>query len=100
MPEDGDKVSEQVGSEAKPEEAHSINSLDDLSEHKLDLSKEIEGKTDAEVLDFIISKDEDDLVPWESVQLPSQGVYYEGAVPGGMVKVRPMGIYLMRNSIR
>jgi len=70
-----------------------IASLDDFSKHKIDLSKEAEGKTQSELLDLVLSKEEDELVPWEPVNLPSEGAYYDGALPGGTVEVRPMGIY-------
>ncbi|MBD3406204.1 MAG: hypothetical protein GF411_08850 [Candidatus Lokiarchaeota archaeon] len=71
----------------------SIDSLDDFSEHKIDLSKEVADKDDKEVIDYILSKDENELVPWESTVLPSEGIYYDGAIPGGVVQVRPMGIF-------
>lgn len=48
--------------------------------------------SDAEVLDFILAKDEDELLPWEDVQLPSEGLYYDGKIPDGYISVRPMGI--------
>lgn len=52
-------------------------------------------KTDAsqaEVLDYILSKNESELLPWEEVALPSMGLYYEGRMPSGKVEVRPMGL--------
>jgi hypothetical protein len=70
-----------------------IESLDTFAEHKMDFSEELDGKSDEEVLDFILDKNDNELVPWEPVTLPSKGVYYEGAVPGGVVQVRPMSIY-------
>lgn len=52
-------------------------------------------KTDAsqaEVLDYILSKDESELLPWEDLILPSVGWYYDGRIPEGKVEVRPMGL--------
>ncbi len=40
---------------------------------------------------FIAQKD-DAILPWETCVLPSKGLYYEGALPGGVVEVRPMGM--------
>jgi hypothetical protein len=71
----------------------SIESLDTFKEHKVDLSGEVAGKSDEEILDLILDKDDSELVPWETVTLPSRGIYYEGMIPDGVVKVRPMGIY-------
>jgi hypothetical protein len=45
------------------------------------------------LLDRVLSTSEDDLHPWEEVVLPSKGLYYEGEVPGGVVEVKPMGLY-------
>jgi hypothetical protein len=42
-------------------------------------------------LDEILSKSNEYFMPWESVELPSKGVYYEN-MPNGIIKVRPMGI--------
>jgi len=70
-----------------------IKSLDTFAEHTMDFSKELDGKSDAEVLDFILDKDDSQLVPWEPVQLPSKGAYYENQIPDGIVQVRPMSIY-------
>lgn len=74
-------------------EVDSLKSLDTFSEHKIDFSKELNGKSDEEVLDFILDKDDNELVPWETVQLPSKGLFYDGMIPDGIVKVRPMSIY-------
>lgn len=43
-----------------------------------------------DLLDKVLSMSQDELHPWEDVILPSQGLYYDGAVPGGKVQVRPM----------
>lgn len=73
--------------------ADEVESLDTFSEHKIDFSGELGDKTNEEVLDFILSKDDSELVPWEPVTLPSKGLYYDNMVPDGVVQVRPMGIY-------
>lgn len=49
--------------------------------------------TTNDILDEIISMSEDKFLPWEEFTLPSKGLYYGGAVPGGRVRVRPMGIH-------
>lgn len=45
------------------------------------------------LLEKVISMPEDQVLPWEAVTLPSEGLYYDGAVPGGRVEVRPMGLF-------
>jgi len=45
-----------------------------------------------DVLDRVLQMPEDAVMPWEEVVLPSQGLYYDGAIPDGRVKVRPMGL--------
>lgn len=56
------------------------------SEAKVELQGE--GKA---LLDSILSKREEDYLPWEEIQLPSLGLYNDG-LPDGRVQVRPMGI--------
>jgi hypothetical protein len=64
-----------------------------LGATKVDLTKSIKsGATPDEVIDFLISKSADDLLPWEDVKLPSRGLFYDGRIPEGVVKVRPMGL--------
>lgn len=55
-------------------------------------SKTVKGDAD-DVLSFILSKSQDELLPWESITLPSQGLYYGSSIPGGVIKVRPMGLH-------
>lgn len=50
-------------------------------------------KKQKSVLDTILDKSIDELIPWEEVTLPSLGVFYSGKIPGGVVKVRGMGLY-------
>jgi hypothetical protein len=45
-----------------------------------------------DILDVVLNMPEDKVMPWEDVVLPSRGLYYDGAVPDGRVKVRPMGL--------
>lgn len=45
------------------------------------------------ILDQVLSKKDDELLPWETVILPSRGLYYSDLVPNGAVQVRAMGIY-------
>ena len=48
--------------------------------------------SDQAVLDDILSKPAESLIPWEKVSLPSDGVYYDGQLPHGEVEVRGWGI--------
>ncbi len=51
------------------------------------------GMAPGDVLDAILAKDSEDIIPWEECTLPSRGVYYNGKIPGGVVEARAMGIY-------
>lgn len=44
------------------------------------------------IIEDIIARRDDELIPWETCTLPSKGLYYEGMIPGGVVEVRPMGM--------
>jgi enamine deaminase RidA (YjgF/YER057c/UK114 family) len=44
------------------------------------------------LLDEILGKPQESLIPWEKATLPSGGVYYSGQVPNGEVEVRGWGI--------
>lgn len=46
--------------------------------------------SDEQVLHEILSKPNEELMPWTSAILPSGGHYYDGKVDGGMVEIRPM----------
>jgi hypothetical protein len=48
--------------------------------------------TDRDVLEDILSKKTDELHPWEGCTLPSKGLYYDGAIPNGLIEVKPMGL--------
>lgn len=52
-----------------------------------------EDSSPSQVLDHVLGKDIDELIPWEPCYLPSNGVYYGGKIPNGKVEVRAMGIY-------
>lgn len=45
------------------------------------------------VVDRIINTPLDEVIPWENCELPSKGVYYGDKLPGGILKVRAMGLY-------
>lgn len=47
---------------------------------------------DLDLLEQVLSKETDELHPWEGCTLPSKGLYYDGAVPGGRIEVKPMGL--------
>ena len=49
-------------------------------------------KKPQDVLDMVLQLPQDTVLPWEEIVLPSKGLYYDGAVPDGRVKVRPMGL--------
>jgi len=66
----------------------------DLSMPRVDLSEQAKAtKTSEELVDLLISRAPDDLLPWEKIAIPSRGIYYDGKIPDGMVEVRPMGLY-------
>lgn len=88
-----DELKPVLPKEFKKLEFSDVQQSNQFSEHKVNLSNDIVGKSDIEILDYIINKDDNQLVPWESVQLPSKGLYYDGKVPDGVVQVRPMNIY-------
>jgi len=68
-----------------------------LATHGADLSDKVKDATTAsDLLQEIISMKEDDFIPWEEVTLPSRGEYYDGKLPGGLVRVRAMGIHADR----
>jgi len=50
------------------------------------------GASAADVIGFILSKSQEELLPWEEITLPSQGLYYGGKLSGGKVRIRPMGL--------
>lgn len=52
-----------------------------------------EKQSPGSLLDRVLQRNEEELHPWEEVILPSQGLYYDGQIPGGVVKVQPMGLY-------
>lgn len=45
------------------------------------------------LVDELIHMQEDEFIPWEEVTLPSKGEYYGETLPGGVVRVRAMGIH-------
>jgi hypothetical protein len=56
-------------------------------------AEEQEVVADLDDFDKILQRaDENYFLAWETVELPSKGVYYDGKIPGGKLKVRPMSI--------
>ena len=47
----------------------------------------------AEVVDFLLNQSQENLLPWQTIELPSQGLYYGGRIPNGKIEVRAMGLY-------
>lgn len=48
---------------------------------------------DKNILDKILTKPAEELIPWEPCKLPSLGLYYGGIIPNGEVQVRAWGIH-------
>ncbi len=48
--------------------------------------------SDSDLFAQILEDSEDEIFIWEPVWLPSQGLYYDGAIPDGRVEVRAWGI--------
>ena len=47
---------------------------------------------DGSLLDRILAKEPDEIIPWEECVLPSKGYFYDGRIPGGKVEVRPYNL--------
>tara|TARA_R100001244_G_scaffold25113_3_gene25506 strand:+ start:13715 stop:14746 length:1032 start_codon:yes stop_codon:yes gene_type:complete len=45
------------------------------------------------LLDDYLNTPIEEIRPWEQTTLPSKGLYYEGMIPGGLVEVKPWGLY-------
>lgn len=66
---------------------------EDAPRLKRGLAEDLSDKSNpSEILDSLLERDEDDFLPWEEITLPSLGNYYGDKIPGGVVRVRPMGI--------
>jgi len=72
-----------------------------MSVEEIDLKSETEkpdteapagNLTAAELLDRALKAKEEEIIPWDDAQLPSEGEYYS-AFTDGMVQVRPMSIH-------
>lgn len=50
------------------------------------------GMSSADLVDLIISKSADELLPWEPCFLPSKGLYYDGKIPEGRIEVKAMSL--------
>jgi hypothetical protein len=86
---------ENTGEDAVEEKlpAKNVEPQKSMTSEAPDLSSEVSGKSDKEVLDLILSKSEEELIPWEPIWLPSRGLYYDGKVPNGEVSVKAMGLH-------
>lgn len=58
---------------------------------KLARQENTENQPKKDSFDDLLGKSDEYFMPWESVQLPSNGAYYDN-MPNGTIKVRPMGI--------
>ena len=47
----------------------------------------------ASLLDKVLSSDEGQLHPWADAVFPSKGAYYDDLIPGGVIRIKPMGLY-------
>jgi len=45
-----------------------------------------------ELIRLIASRPQEDYLPWEKINLPSMGLFYNSRIPGGEIEVRPMGL--------
>lgn len=48
---------------------------------------------DSKIVDLIIAKGDEEIIPWEPVTLPSRGLYYGDSISDGKVEVRAMGLF-------
>jgi hypothetical protein len=83
------KLSASTGAKVNQETEKKEGKL--LSTHKPNLG-DVRNSSQEELVDIILSKSPDDFLPWEDIDLPSQGIFYQGRIPNGTVKVRPMGL--------
>lgn len=61
--------------------------------NKPDFSNNASGiESPSELLDRLLEKSEEDFIPWEEVTLPSGGLYYDGKIPNGIIRIRAMGV--------
>lgn len=69
-----------------------VNDASEDHKTKVDLSGAVAGLDGDGILDVILSR-RDEILPWDTVVLPSKGYYYGGKIPDGVVKIRPMNIF-------
>lgn len=50
------------------------------------------GISNADLVDSLLKKSNDDILPWETATLPSLGLFYNDRIPGGIVEVKQMGL--------
>ena len=81
----------------RPEDEQNTNDSEIVKDEREEVRFErVKGKLSipegASVIDTIVKSPTDELRPWSTVTLPSEGLYYEGEIPGGVIRVRPMGM--------
>lgn len=99
---DGAQASPQVGKDQTGDQTgHQVATDTPGSDERLinatgvdpNLTTQLHDKSNDELLDAILNVPEDRLIPWEEVPLPSRGLYYDGRVPGGVVRIKAMGTH-------
>lgn len=91
MPDKSEKKSEKevsLGIGAKANQPQ----LQELSKEQTPPPELSQNASPSDVVDFLISQAPDEVLPWEDCILPSAGLYYDGRIPEGTIRVRPMGI--------
>lgn len=79
---------------SQPENPNKPANATPMTQPKVDISDKVGKLTTAEqLLSEIVGMGEDTFIPWEEVTLPSRGEYYHDKLPGGIVRVRAMGIH-------
>jgi hypothetical protein len=65
----------------------------ELPQSVLDAAKRNSQPQSTDMLDAVLKRTEDtQYIPWEKVQLPSRGVYYDNKMPDGWIEVKPFSI--------
>lgn len=66
--------------------------LFDAAQPNKALADQLQSKTTPEeLIEAILAAPDEQLIPWEDIHLPSRGLYYNGQIPGGMVRIKAMG---------
>ena len=64
---------------------------DQVIENAAKMAKGEQTQPKTDLFDELLGKSDDYFMPWETVELPSKGQYYDN-MPNGTVRIRPMGI--------